>query len=128
MKAESEWAKEKLRPIFTKIGPEAVARGITATSHNWSSCFWSRVADQSFWAASHAYMILTRTFIGLSDDEIDLVVRWWDQGSMALIKSEALLWLEEQHQNEMLAHALTGTALEPALGKEVTEHTALQPA
>jgi len=65
--------KERLTQVFEHMGPERVARGLTAQGYDWSSCFlalaYERALRSNRWAAN---------VTGLSDADVQLVATAWD--------------------------------------------------
>ena len=84
--------KERFTKVFEHMGPERVARGLTAQGYDWSSCFLAAAYERSLrsnrWAAN---------VTGLADADVQLVATAWDSctadthGAFVALAQE---WLE----------------------------------
>lgn len=94
--------KERLTAAFEALGPERVARGVTATGHDWSDCFVAVAiydGPEARWRAVRKYGWTSheRLFglvIGTSPDVIGELVRVWDRSETTL-RTLAVEWLEQ---------------------------------
>ena len=84
--------KERFTKMFEHMGPERVARGLTAQGYDWSSCFLSLAYERALrsnrWAAN---------VTGLSDADVQLVATAWDgynDDTHAAFVALAQEWLE----------------------------------
>jgi len=84
--------KERFTHVFEHMGPERVARGLTAQGYDWSSCFlalaYERALRSNRWAAN---------VTGLCDADVQLVATAWDSyndDTHAAFVALAQEWLE----------------------------------
>src|SRR5437660_9350558 len=83
--------KERFTQVFEHMGPERVARGLTAQGYDWSSCFlaaaYERALRSNRWAAN---------VTGLADADVQLVATAWDAcaDTHAALVALAQEWLE----------------------------------
>ena len=83
--------KERFTKVFERMGPERVARGLSAEGNDWSTCFlavaYERALLSNRWAA---------TVTGLADADVQLVATAWDgcADTHAALVALAQEWLE----------------------------------
>ena len=83
--------KERFTKVFEHMGPERVARGLSAQGYDWSTCFlaaaYERALRSNRWAAAET---------GLADADVQLVATAWDAcaDTHAALVALAQEWLE----------------------------------
>jgi hypothetical protein len=95
--AISPLEKDCLMAAFDILGPERVARGLSATGHGWGDCFLSHATSGQPYGLRPALAKGWRTnrAPGLSADLTQAVVRVWDRKE-AGFRALATRWLERQ--------------------------------
>ncbi len=91
--------KGLLTAAFEALGPERVARGLTATGHSWSDCFLALAIRgepdtlnrelEKHWRKHY----VVGTLIGVRVQMVNAVVRAWDQEETEF-RTLAAEWLE----------------------------------
>jgi hypothetical protein len=99
--------EERLAQAFEIIGPEHVARGLTATGHGWNDCFLALATGGEPYGLRPALRKGWRTTprAGLPIDLTKALVRAWDRKESAF-RAFAGEWLESREQVRASSPAL----------------------
>lgn len=97
-------AKARLTSAFEALGPERVARGLTASGHSWTDCFLARATAGGPQAVARVPGAQPRTDRGrilgalraASPGAVSEVATAWDRNEKAF-RELAAEWLEQNH-------------------------------